>query len=405
MLQSLKNIYHFFNASLAAVFYRFPAKKLTVIGVTGTDGKTTTATLIYHLVKTSGRKVALISTVAAYIGNQEVDTGFHVTSPDPWALQKLIRRITDANYKFLVLEATSHGLDQHRLLGSNISIGVLTNITHEHLDYHKTYTNYLKTKAKLFNRAHHAIINRDDQSFARVKSLIPSSAKIHAYSLETGDKSVIKNIKLCFDEAYNCENALAAYYVAKLVGLEKSRIIKAMKSFPGVLGRMDKIPNSRGITTIVDFAHTPNALKRALISLRSTIKNPPAGEAGPRSKIIAVYGSAGLRDTRKRVQMGQIGSQLADVVVLTAEDPRTEDVNHIIAQMKHGTAGKAKIMVEPDRQTAINLAINQLAKKGDTVAVFGKGHEKSLAFGKIEYPWSDHEAIKKALKKPSQSQA
>src|SRR5512143_545878 len=137
--QKYKNIYHLLQAVLAVLWYRYPAGSLTVIGVTGTDGKTTTTTLIYHVLRSAGEKAALVSTVAAYIGKNEIDTGFHVTNPDPWALQKLLRKIVDLKYKYIALEVTSHGLDQHRAYGTNISIAVLTNITHEHLDYHKTY--------------------------------------------------------------------------------------------------------------------------------------------------------------------------------------------------------------------------------------------------------------------------
>jgi len=379
VLQKIKNIYHFFNAFLAVAFYGFPAKNLTVVGVTGTDGKTTTATMIYHLLKKSNKKVALISTVAAYIGNKEISTGFHVTSPAPWAIQKLIAQISKKGYKYLVLEATSHGLDQHRLLGTNISIGVLTNITHEHLDYHKTYHNYLKAKAKLFKKAQYAILNQDDQSYQKVTKNIPKSCQIIDYSLK--DKA-----PKYFDQEYNQANALAAIKTVKLLGISNPKF----SDFLGIKGRMEKIPNKKGLNIFIDFAHTPNALKQALKSLRTSRHQP--------SNIISVFGAAGLRDHAKRPLMGNIASKLADIVVLTAEDPRTEDVNQIVNQIKKGVTGKAKIYIEADRQQAINLAINKLAKKGDTVAILGKGHEQSMCFGTIEKPWSDHKAVKNALK-------
>lgn len=409
MLQKIKNIYHFFSALAAAVFYGFPARKLTVIGVTGTDGKTTTATLIYQILKKTNKKAALITSVAAFIGSEEIDTGFHVTTPNPWPLQKLLKKIVNKGTHFLVLESTSHGLDQHRLFGIPFSIGVLTNITHEHLDYHQNFQSYLQAKAKLFSRVKHAVLNKDDASYKRVLPLISSSAIIHSYSLKKNDKNLTSKIRLCFDEEYNCSNALAAYKVGMILGVKDKLMISAMKSFPGIKGRMEKIPNNKDINIFVDFAHTPNALEQALKSLRAIshpdkVEDPRSKHRDkPSAKLIAVFGSAGLRDAAKRPLMGEIGSKLADIVVLTAEDPRTEDVNQIISQMKQGITGKAKIIIEPDRGKAIDLAINQLARKGDTVAVFGKGHEKSISFGKIEYPWSDHEAIKKSLSKKKSS--
>ena len=392
MLHRLKNIGHLANAFLASFFYGFPSRKLTVIGVTGTDGKTTTATLIYHILRSAGKKVALISTVSARIGKKEIDTGFHVTTPSPWALQKLIRKISLKNYQYLVLEATSHGLDQHRLFGINFHIAVLTNITHEHLDYHQTFDNYLKAKAKLFRHAHHAVLNEQDESSTRIKSLLPSKTIVHPCNLKKANDDILKSAKARFPEEFNWSNSLAAATAADILELSTKDICKAIKSFPQIKGRMEQIANKKGIKVFIDFAHTPNALDSALKSLRSMIDNR-------NSKLIAVYGSAGLRDEAKRPMMGKIGSRLADTVILTAEDPRTEDVNNIISQIKKGSTSKATVYTEPDRQKAIDLAIVKLAQKGDIVAVFGKGHEKSMSFGKIEYPWSDHHAVNKALKK------
>lgn len=388
MLQTIKNIGHFVSALLANILYGFPSKNLVVVGVTGTDGKTTTATLIYHILTKANKKVALISTVSAKIGGKEVDTGFHVTTPNPWALQKLIKHISNKGYKYLVLEATSHGLDQHRLFGINFHTGVLTNITHEHLDYHKTFSDYLKAKAKLFKLSKHAVLNKDDDSFSPVRALLSPKTTVHTYSIDTSSK-LLDCIKIRFNESYNWSNALAAATAAGLLEIDQALICKAIKSFPQIKGRMEAIPNKKSITAIVDFAHTPNALQSALKAIQKSTKG----------EIIAVYGSAGLRDHSKRPLMGKIGSQLADIVVVTAEDPRTEDVNQIISQIKQGATGKAKIYTEPDRQKAIDLAIVKLAKKGDVVAIFGKGHEKSMCFGTIEHPWSDHDAVKKALKK------
>lgn len=385
--QHLKNLYHFLIASLATIRFQAPSAGLTVIGVTGTDGKTTTATVIYHLLKSAGRKTALISTVAAYIGSQEIDTGFHVTSPDPWQLQRLLRRIKDQGYQYLVLEATSHGLDQHRFLGINFSIGVVTNITHEHLDYHGSYHRYFKAKTKLFASSHTAIINQQDQSFLPLRRLLSPRMEVLPYSESTLHGSVKASIIRRFPEPYNQLNATAAVLAVSSLGIKDSQLIPALKSFPGVKGRMEIIPNRLGIKVVVDFAHTPNALREALLALRPQTKG----------KLIAVFGSAGARDFDKRAMMGKIGSELADEVILTAEDPRHESVHTIITQMVSGiTTNHGHTHRQPDRQQAINFALS-LAKPGDTVGIFGKGHERSLCFGNQEIPWSDQQAALRAI--------
>ena len=381
--QSLQNIFHFFIALGAVIYYRYPVRKLTVIGVTGTDGKTTTATLIYHILKTVGIKVALVSTVAAYLGDEKIDTGFHVTSPDPWSLQKLIKRIADEGFTHLVLEVTSHALDQHRLLGSNFKIGVVTNITHEHLDYHKTYEAYLAAKAKLFQKTRFSVLNATDKSFDRLKQL--AQGKIISYS----DEDVSQLVKQRFLEPYNQLNAQAAIAVVQLLDIDEITIQKGIESFPGVEGRMQEVKNFLGIKIVIDFAHTPNALEQALKSLRKQTQG----------RLIAVFGAAGKRDTGKRPLMGKVASELADEVVLTAEDPRGEDVNTIITQIKGGVSGNSGHMHGiVDRQEAINFAITKLARAGDTVGIFGKGHERSINLnGRAELPWSDIKVVQQAL--------
>ena len=391
MLQKLKNIYHFLVALAAVAWYRWPARSLTLIGVTGTDGKTTTTTLIYHLLKTAGKKVAMVSSVAAYIGDQAIDTGFHVTSPDPWALQRLLRRVADADYQYLVLEVTSHGLDQYRILGCNFYLSVLTNITHEHLDYHKTLGEYIKAKARLFKLSRLSILNRDAAVFGKIKQLLIGCTRIKTYSLkEPLDKIIMAAIDTTFPARYNQENALAAASAALELRLNPAIIAKGLHSFPGVPGRLEVVPNNKGLHVIIDFAHTPNGLKAVLTELRHRLK--------PGKRLIAVFGAAGLRDHTKRPIMGQVAAQLADTVILTAEDPRTEDVNDIISQIASG-APKFAFDQLPNRQAAINYAIIETAKPGDIVGIFGKGHEPTMCFGTTEYPWSDRQAALKALAK------
>lgn len=380
-------LYHFPKALLAVLYYGYPAQNLQVIGVTGTDGKTTTSSLIYQILKKADLKVALISTVSAKIGQKDLPTGLHVTSPNPWELQKLLKLIKDKGFEYVVLESTSHGLDQFRLLGSNFKIGVLTNVTHEHLDYHKTYSRYLQAKAKLFKQTQFSILNQDDSSFAKMKKL--ASGKIITYGLKKGTYNLRNSsFKTSLPGEYNLSNCLAALSVAKTLGIKDKVIYQAIKDFKGVVGRMEEIKNKFGFKVFVDFAHTPNGLKNALLALK---------QMKPK-KLMAVFGAAGLRDKTKRPMMGKNACQLANQVILTSEDPRTEDVLSIMSQISQGCKNSKKIIKEPDRQKAINLAIT-LAQKGDIIGIFGKGHEKSLCFGNKEYPWSDQKAVKKALQK------
>ncbi|MBU0572151.1 UDP-N-acetylmuramoyl-L-alanyl-D-glutamate--2,6-diaminopimelate ligase [Patescibacteria group bacterium] len=393
MIPFIKNKLHFLKAVLAIIYFRYPARKLKVIGVTGTDGKTTTSTLIYYLLLAAKKKVALVSTVAAYVGEKEIDTGLHVTTPDSWHLQKLIKKIADEGYKYLVLEATSHGLDQHRLLGTNVFIAVLTNITHEHLDYHKTYAKYLNTKAKMFRNVDVAILNKSDSSYIHIKKILNSGTKVVSYSEKTLKKDLGKAIRNKFAENYNRLNATASILAAKELNIDNERIIKGIKDFSGIPGRMEEIKNKKGIKIYIDFAHTPNALENVLETLNRKKGN---------SKLIVVFGCAGERDIEKRYLMGKIAARLADISIITAEDPRNENINDIIEQIINGTDDiskqkRSKIIKEPERGKAILLSIEKTARRGDTVVICGKGHEKSMAYNGKEYPWSDREAVLFAL--------
>ena len=365
------SFWHWPKAVLANLIYSFPSKKLTLIGITGTSGKTTTAHLLHHILTQAKYKTALISTIEAKIGDQQIPTGLHVTSPNPFILQKLLRQIVNQGYNYLVLEVTSHGLDQHRCWGCQFKYAVLTNITHEHLDYHKSFNHYQQTKLKLIKPAKIAVLNQTDPSFSQAKKL--ASGKIIPFSGQ-------------FYQA----NLNAARAVALDLGIKPKLINSALQSFPGLPGRMQTVYYKK-FKIIIDFAHKPDALKKALQYLRKT---------KPKSaRIISVFGCAGLRDKLKRPLMGKISGRLADITILTAEDPRTEDVNQIIDQINQGCQqAKAKqVYLEPDRQQAINLAV-KLARPGDIVALFGKGHEQSMCFGKIEQPWSEHQAVNQALK-------
>ncbi len=405
--QKLINYFwHFPKAVLAAYIYGFPGRDLDLIMVTGTDGKTTTTTLVYHILKTARKKAALISTVEVKIGRRSWPTGFHVTSPDPFKLQHFLRRMRSQKIRYVCLEATSHGIDQFRFFSLKPKVAVLTNITHEHLDYHKTFDRYLQTKLKLLKSADYVVLNKDLPNFDLIKAKLGQTASA-TYSIDNQSQLQVTQYKLLKDRVkftlgnldyelplpgkYNLYNALAAISVALHLGISPAIIRRALKNFKGIPGRMQFI-KSKGLNIVIDFAHTPNALEQALTTL-----NQSKSKVG---RLIAVFGAAGLRDKSKRPLMGLIAARLADEVVLTAEDPRTENLASIFADLQKNIPSnlKSKIHLIDDRQEAITYALTELAKKGDWVGIFGKGHEQSMCYGRKEHPWSDEEAVATALK-------
>jgi len=397
ILYRIKRLYHFFktglfNGLVADFKYGFPSKKLHVLAITGTDGKTTSSTMLYHVLKTAGKKVALISTVAAYIGEERIDTGFHVTTPIPAQLQKLMKRLVKEGYEYLVLETTSQGVYQFRTWGIFPFIAGVTNIAQDHFDYHLNYQNYLSAKALILRDSEKIILNKDDASYQPLKDILRvSESRILSYSVEhQNDPAIMRAIKNRFPEKYNVSNALLVVKFAKNLEVSDEDIIAGIESFTGIPGRMEEIKNNKGIKAIVDFAHTPQGLENALTALKTQTKRP--------GRLIAVYGCAGLRDALKRPMMGKIGTDIADFCVFTAEDPRTESVWSIIRQMKEQlTSNHDKIISIADRFEAIEFALTKLAKQGDTVVVLGKGHEQSMCYGNVEHPWDDREAVRKVL--------
>jgi len=406
---------------LAAAFYDWPGRKLRVIGVTGTDGKTTTCNLIYEILRAAGIKVGLISTVNAVIGDEVLDTGFHVTTPDAPDVQNYLARMVDAGLSHVVLETTSHGWAQFRVDACEFDIGVVTNITHEHLDEHGSYENYRAAKARLFSSLEWtkpkpfgnprlAVINQDDRSYDFLKYFI--RGKIVTYGLEEeadvhvcdvsysqqGMKFVVEinslrvtvNTSLIGD--YNISNCLAAISATMIgLGISPETAVQGIANLPGIPGRMEFIDMGQEFLAIVDFAHTPNALKVALEATRKMT----------RGRVISVFGSAGLRDKEKRLMMAEVSAELADLSVLTAEDPRTESLAGILDEMAEGARSKGGSEGEsfwrvPDRGEAIKFALS-LARPGDLVIACGKGHEQSMCFGSREHLWDDRTAMRAAL--------
>lgn len=383
---------HFPEAVLASLKYGFPGRRLKVIGVTGTDGKTTTVNMIYQILKEAGKKVSMISTINAVIAGKSYDTGFHVTNPGPSDIQKYLKMAEDHGDEFVVLEVTSHGLVQFRVWGIPFEIGVITNITHEHLDYHKTFDNYLQAKVKLIKEVRYAVLNADDPNYSKLSN--QTLGKVISFGLKEKAQVNLKNtpLKLQVPGDYNISNALAAASVGKIIGIESKVIKDSLENFSGLLGRMEEVKNNKGVRIFVDFAHTPNALESALKALRTLTSG----------KLISVFGAASERDREKRPVMGQISGKLADITVLTDEDPRFESREKIIEEItqgayQSGVKDNITLFKEPDRTKAIKLALS-LAKKGDVVGIFGKGHEKSMNYQGVEKPWSDQRVVRGILK-------
>lgn len=417
---------HHALAHLSAAFWGYPARRMTMIGVTGTDGKTTTSNLIYHILQAAGFECGMISTVKASIGSKTLDTGYHVTTPESPDIQRYLTQMVSAGLTHVVLETTSHGLVQERVTACEFDVGVITNITHEHLDYHGTYEVYRAAKALLFTSLsltapkqeetpRVAVVNRDDSSYDYLASLIrPFGPQVHQISYGLDNEADVRAEDIISDRQglkftavgpdfriaiesnligdYNIMNCLAAIAstVAGLkIDLEAAR--EGIYLMRGIPGRMEHQDFGQDFLAIVDFAHTPNALRNALQTARKMT----------RGKVIAVFGSAGLRDREKRRMMAKISVELADYSVLTAEDPRTESVDTILLEMAAGAESRGGIEGKsywkvPDRRTAIRFGIS-LARPRDVVIVCGKGHEQSMCFGETEYPWDDRIAMQAAL--------
>lgn len=407
---------------LAAAFYGNPGQKLTVIGVTGTDGKTTTCNLLYHILIAAGLKAGLISTVNAVIGDEVLDTGFHVTTPDAPDVQRYLARMVSAGLTHVVLETTSHGLAQHRVDAAQYDIAVVTNITHEHLDQHGSYENYRAAKGRLFELLNRtptkpqgnprlAVLNADDAgSFDYLRgltqhyssySLHAADAHVHAENIQYAPDGLRFDIvgwkfrvttKVNLIGSYNILNCLAAFTAAVMgLGIDPAIAAQGLAALPGVPGRMERIDLGQPFTAIVDFAHTPNALKVSLEAARQMTSG----------RLIAIFGSAGLRDREKRRMMAETAAQQADLCILTAEDPRTESLDGILAEMADGALSRgavegASLYRVRDRAEALRFAVG-LAQPGDLVIACGKGHEQSLCFGVTEYPWDDRTAMRAAL--------
>lgn len=408
---------------LAAAYHDFPSRKMVVIGVTGTDGKTTTSMLIHSILReATGNRAGYISTIAAHLGDKTADTGLHVTTPSAPQVQAYLAQMAANGLTHCVLEMTSHGLSQGRLNGVDVDVAVLTNLTHEHLDYHGTFEQYRAAKGLLFERLVTSqrklgqpkigVVNGDDLN-ADYFAAIPAD-RVVRYGLVNDADYVGRNIRYMPDETsfdvhmsnhselissrllgqFNVMNILAAVAATHNLTIAFDAIRRGVANVTVVSGRMERIIEGQDFVAMVDFAHTPNALKNALEAARQMVSHG--------GRLIAVFGSAGLRDVEKRRMMAETSAQLADFTVLTAEDPRTESLDSILQMMAEGCIAQGGVEFEtfirvPDRGEALYQAC-RMAKAGDVVIACGKGHEQSMCFGTVEYPWDDREALRAALR-------
>ena len=409
-----------YGIALAANLKRgFPARGLKVIGITGTNGKTSTAHLIHSLLYRAGYKTGLMTTVAYGLDDKIKPQIVHMTSQSIQITLERLMAMKTKGMDWLVLEVTSQALAQFRILGIPIDIAVMTNVTHEHLDYHGTFKNYLRAKLRLFRLAARnkagrqlGVINADDDNAVLFADIVPNVA---AYSLdEQAGPAVAKpfdikltpqgvsytmvikqdtyKIKCHLPGKFNVANSMAAVLVGRAIGLSKPQLEKGIEALKEVEGRMMTIDEGQKFTVIVDFAHTPDSFKQLFADMRPIIKG----------QLISLFGSAGRRDVLKRAMLGEIAGEASDILVLTEEDDRDEDGQQILNQIAKGASRAGKlvgqdVLLIADRQAAIKKAF-ELAQPGDTVLLLGKGHEKTIERADGEHPWHEISFARQALK-------
>ena len=391
-------------AHIAANFYGNPSEKLRVVAVTGTNGKTSIATLLYQLFTMLGYSCGLLSTIANYVGGKRYET--LNTTPGPVELNRLLAQMADEGCEFCFMEASSHAIDQQRIEGIHFTGAVFTNLTHDHLDYHKTFANYLACKKMLFDTLApdaFALTNIDDRNGEVMVQ--NTKAAISTYScrnwadfrvkiLEKTIEGMLLNINntevWCrFIGTHNAANLTAVYGTAMLLGAKEDETITAMSRLQSVAGRLEYFKGEDDIIAAVDYAHTPDALENVLKTLQ---------ELDPQGDLVCVFGCGGNRDKTKRPEMGAIAAKYAGRVIVTSDNPRFEDPMEIIADIKAGMdiKGKAKSLFIPDRTEAIRTAI-LTAKPGSIILVAGKGHEDYQIIGGVKHHLCDKEIIKEAF--------
>lgn len=409
--------YHFLKSLAAGCKYRFPARGMRVIGVTGTNGKTTTSFMIASMLAEAGYKVGIFTSVAWGEWGKIEKQMEHMTTVDPMLLNKRIAILNERGMDFLIVEATSHALAQFRTLGIPIEIAVMTNVTHDHLEYHGTFEKYVLAKRKLFKRAGYGVINADDDSAKLFEEDVDKyitygmkRGKLRASDVKSradGVEYVISGVKVGGEQStmkmrakipgeFNVYNSLAAVGVGLRIGLSEEVIEKGIFALDEVEGRMNKIDEGQDFEVIVDFAHTPDSFERLLSDMKGILK-------GTGKRLIVLFGSAGGRDASNRAVQGGIAGKYGDMVVLTEEDDRDVPGEEILEQIaagarKSGKKDEKDLFKVLDRRQAIEFAFGK-AKRGDVVMLLGKGHETTIERKGGAIPWNEANEARKALKK------
>lgn len=388
---------------LASQWYDNPSRRLKLVGVTGTNGKTTTATLIYEMARLWGYKAGLLSTVCNYIDTKAVPA--KQTTPDPLTINQLLHEMIEEGCEYAAMEVSSHAADQHRIAGLTFAGGVFTNLTRDHLDYHKTFDAYLAAKKSFFDNLHtdaFAITNIDDKvgdvmlQNTRARKLsysLRSMADFRCRIIESHLDGTLMSfngneVHTLFTGRFNAYNLTAVYGACIMLGWDKNEVLKRMSMLVPVAGRFQTIPSPSGVTAIVDYAHTPDAVINVLETIRDVI--------GTSGNIITVVGAGGNRDKGKRPIMAREAALRSDRLILTSDNPRFEDPNDILADMREGVAEPqlaARTLVNADRREAIRMAAT-LAKKGDVILIAGKGHEDYQEIKGVKHHFDDREVVK-----------
>ena len=390
-------------ADIAAAFYGNPSHQLALVGVTGTNGKTTIATLLYDLYRSMGYKVGLISTVVYRIGEREVESTH--TTPDAIRLNAMLREMVDMGCDYCFMEVSSHSVVQERIRGLRFRGAIFTNLTHDHLDYHGTFAEYIKAKKRLFDsldKRSFALTNADDRNgdvmvqncrAAVSRYSLRQMADFRCKILETHFDGMLLKIDnnevwVNFLGRFNASNLMAVYGAASLLGADKQELLQGLSSLRSVSGRFEPVRSDDGKVAIVDYAHTPDALENVITTI-----NDIRGEG---QRLIVVCGCGGDRDSTKRPEMARIASREADIAILTSDNPRTEDPEKILDQMMEGVEPQAQVLRITDRRQAIRTAV-MLARKGDIILVAGKGHENYQIIGREKLHFDDREELRAAF--------
>ena len=398
---------------LASKWFGEPSKALTLVGVTGTNGKTTIATLLYKLVRALGHKAGLLSTVVNYIEDEAV-VATH-TTPDAIELNGLLRRMVDAGCEYAFMEVSSHALAQERIAGLDFDGALFTNLTRDHIDYHKTFDNYRDTKKRLFDglkKGAFAVTNKDDKNGlvmtqnckAEVKTYSTRSlADYKAQILEEGFEGMMlsingKEVFVPLVGRFNVSNLLCIYGAALCLGFEELEVLRMLSTLKPVNGRFETIRSPKGWTAIVDYAHTPDAVDNVISTIREIIDGQKSKVESRKPRLITVIGCGGNRDKGKRPMMAQIAKRGSEQLILTSDNPRDEEPAAILNDMKAGLTEEElrSTLVIEDREAAIQTAC-MLAQKGDVILVAGKGHEDYQIIKGVKHHFDDHEVVRKFI--------